>query len=300
MGGIPPSYQRNFPMKFIYWNLRGIANDPTQNILKRYVQVHNPEVLCISEPFVSLDYVHSSFWRSMNFVSVCTNDRGLALPNLWIFCKDVLLSSIQILSVSDQHVSFSIGLDSVFSVFTAVYAKTTIAGRQDLWSDISEVKRRFVAGPWLVFGDFNAVLGAHEKKGGAPVSRLSCMDFQNMSDACELMHVDTKGAQFTWARRKGIRGNVELRLDRCLANLEWSDAWDQFGCSTLPRLCSDHNPLLMTFSSKFGARQSIFRFRKMWIGHHDFHSFVANCWSSISTHGCRSANSSSAQVVSFA
>lgn len=217
-------------MKFIYWNLRGIANDPTQNILKRYVQVHNPEVLCISEPFVSLDSVHSSFWHSMNLVSVCTNDKGLALPNLWIFCKDALLSSIQILYASDQHVCFSITLDSVFSIFTAVYTKTTIAGRQGLWYDISEVKRRFVAGPWLVFGDFNAVLGAHEKKGGKYV-----------------LHVDTKGAQFTWARRKGIRGNVELRLDRCLANLKWIDAWDQFGCSTLPRLCSNHNPLLMSF-----------------------------------------------------
>lgn len=70
-------------MKIFYWNLRGIANVPTQDILKKFVRDHQPEVLCISEPFISLDSIPTHFWTSMNLVAVCTNDRGAALPNLW-------------------------------------------------------------------------------------------------------------------------------------------------------------------------------------------------------------------------
>ncbi|KAL6182027.1 hypothetical protein ACLB2K_043450 [Fragaria x ananassa] len=105
-----------------------------------------------------------------------------------------------------------------------VYARTIVVGRRKLWEDITDVKGRFVNGPWLVFGDFNAVLGMHEKKGGGPVCKRSCEEFQVMSDVCELVHVDTKGAEFTWVRMRGLCGNVELRLDRSLASLEWLDA----------------------------------------------------------------------------
>ncbi|KAL6211828.1 hypothetical protein ACLB2K_017051 [Fragaria x ananassa] len=113
--------------------------------------------------------------------------------------------------------------------------------------------------------DFNVILGAHEKKkGGAPVCRQSYEEFQAMTDVCELIHFATRGAEFTWVRRSGVRGNVEERLDCCLANLPWLDNWDSFDCCTLPRLCSDHNPIMMTFSNVFGARQSLFRFRRMW------------------------------------
>ncbi|KAK9912297.1 hypothetical protein M0R45_036167 [Rubus argutus] len=161
-----------------------------------------------------------------------------------------------------------------------------ICSYHKLWEDITDVKGHFVTGPWLVFGDFNADLGAHEKKGGAPLSRRSCEEFLAMSDVCELVHVNTKGTKFTWVHRQGIRGNVELRLNRRLADLEWLDTWDQFDCGSLPRICSDHNPLMMSFSKFSGARYSLFRFRKMWLDHKDFMEYVKNYWLSTSSFGC--------------
>lgn len=277
-------------MKIFYWNLCGIANSPTQDILKKFVRDHHPDIICISEPFVSLDSIPSQFWTSMNLVAVCTNDRGAALPNLWVFCKLSLLHSVAVISRTDQQVSIGVVLDSVHCVLTSVYARTSMEGRRQLWIDIASIKENFVSGPWLVFGDFNAILGAHEKKGGAPVCRRSCEEFQAMTDICELVHVDTKGAEFTWVRRRGGRGNVEVRLDRCLASLSWLDCWDSFDCCTLPRLCSDHNPLLMSFSNTFGAHQSLFRFRRMWLEHGGFHGFVQQCWDSVQMHGCPLTN----------
>ncbi|KAK9949956.1 hypothetical protein M0R45_005463 [Rubus argutus] len=264
-------------MKILYWNLRGIANVATQDAIKEFVRAHNPEVLCIAEPFVALDSIPVSFWHSLGMRVVCTNDRGSLLPNLWVFCKLSLIPWIRVLFTSDQQISLQVMFDGVNCFLSAVYARTIMAGRRKLWEDITDVKGRFVTGPWLVFGDFNAVLGAHEKKGGASICRRSCEEFQAMSDVCELVHVDTKGAEFTWVRRRGLRGNVELRLDRCLANLDWMDVWDQFDCCTLPRICSDHNPLLMSFSKISGPHFSLFRFRKMWIEHRDFMSFVSTC-----------------------
>ncbi|KAL6124854.1 hypothetical protein ACLB2K_077362 [Fragaria x ananassa] len=156
-------------------------------------------------------------------------------------------------AILDQQISLQVTLDSVVTVFTAVYAKTTMIQRRALWLDLANVMSRFVHGPWLVVGDFNAVLGSNEKKGGAHVCARSCEEFQAMSDICQLVHIDTKGAQFTWARRRGVR---------------------------------DRNPLTMSFSKDFGARQSLFRFQKMWVEHTKFKDFVRHCWGSVVTYGC--------------
>lgn len=78
---------------------------------------------------------------------------------------------------TDQQVTAQVMLDSVSCFLTVVYARTTIAARRTLWFDITEVKGRFVSGPWLVCGDFNALLRAHEKKGGSPICQCSCEEF---------------------------------------------------------------------------------------------------------------------------
>ena len=119
-------------MRVLYWNIRGIANVPSQDALKQFVRVHNPEVLCIAEPFVALTSIPLSFWRSLGMRFVGANDRGSALPNLWVFCKTSLAPWIRVWSTSDQQVSLQVMFDSVNCFLTAVYARTTISGRAEV------------------------------------------------------------------------------------------------------------------------------------------------------------------------
>lgn len=64
--------------------------------------------------------------------------------------------------------------------------------RRQLWQDLVDVS--LFGGPWMVIGDFNAVLGAHEKSGGCPPMRLACKEFKRMSDSCDLIYLDTTGS----------------------------------------------------------------------------------------------------------
>lgn len=66
--------------------------------------------------------------------------------------------------------------------------------------------------PWFFIGDFNYVLGAHEKTGLAPYS-ISCLEFCQAIDAANLIEVNTRGAFFTWARM-GAMSFVESKLDK--------------------------------------------------------------------------------------
>ena len=263
-------------MKILFWNARGLGNSPTRRVLRRMVSRYQPLLLGLSEPFVQLSSIKSSFWKSLRLSPVAVNDRGARKPNIWLLCHQSLQPHL--LLATKQQLTISCIFDSVTCIITWVYAKTTATESRQLWDDLFRVKNSFVQGPWLVLGDFNCVLGAHEKRGGILPKAVSCSDFQAMSTSCDLFHLPTKGMPFTWTNKRGVGRLVEMRLDRCLINMSWIDVWCNSDCTTLTRTSSDYCPLLVCFSKLVVSRPCPFRFQRMWIDHPGFMNLVANVW----------------------
>ncbi|KAL6126088.1 hypothetical protein ACLB2K_074139 [Fragaria x ananassa] len=211
------------------------------------------------------------------------NDRGDQSPNIWLICDQAIQPTL--LLATEQQLTISCTLDNVSCVMTWVYAKTTTSERRRLWEDLLHIKNNFVQGPWIVLGDFNCVLGAHEKRGGILPNAISCSEFQDMSSNCELVHLPTKGLPYTWTNRRGVNVSVEMRLDRCLSNFSWMDAWRNLECTTLPRYSSDNCPLLVSFSKLILNQRSPFRFQLMWLDNPNFLSLVSDVWQSAQFYG---------------
>lgn len=64
-----------FDMKLIYWNIRGLAKAASRQALKSFCLSHNPDLLFISEPWINIEQVPSSFWRSLRLKPFTLNDR---------------------------------------------------------------------------------------------------------------------------------------------------------------------------------------------------------------------------------
>ncbi|XP_019430885.1 PREDICTED: uncharacterized protein LOC109338180, partial [Lupinus angustifolius] len=126
--------------------------------------------------------------------------------------------------------------------------------------------------------DFNVVLGAHECKG----SRLPCRgpseEFKSFSNSANLIHLDTRGAPYTWSNRRSVSALTEKRLDMTLCNDDWLHSWNQVSCCTLPRIASDYHPILLYATTDSIAKKSPFRFHKMWLTHHDCKRVVMESW----------------------
>lgn len=73
----------------------------------------------------------------------------------------------------------------------------------------------------MVIGDFNAVIGSHEKRRGPPPLSISCDEFTAFTDMCDLIHMDIDGAEFTWTNGSQARSRINFRLDRALCNVAW-------------------------------------------------------------------------------
>lgn len=97
-----------------------------------------------------------------------------------------------------------------------------------------------------------------------------------MTETCEFVHIDAIGSLHTWAR--GGDNPMDLRLDRAICSTDWFDSWANLSCLVLPRIASDHNPLLFSSSNSSLTGPKPFRFSSPWIRHPEFLETVSNSW----------------------
>ena len=84
------------------------------------------------------------------------------------------------------------------------------------------------------------------------------------------------GQPFTWQIR-----TLKRRLDRVIMNREWLPRFGETIVKHLPKLKSNHIPLLLDFNliSLAENNSKPFKFLAPWLLHKDFKDFLLNAWS---------------------
>lgn len=86
--------------------------------------------------------------------------------------------------------------------------------RKELWLNLIDINHNKQNLPWIVLGDFNAVLPPNNKKGGVPLSYNDYKLFLNCVNDSELIEIPISGSPFTWHKH-----DVHERLDWSFAML---------------------------------------------------------------------------------
>jgi hypothetical protein len=262
-------------MIVLYWNVRGFGNPDTRVALNNFYLSHKPNFIFLAEPMISFSQVPSGYWHNIGVNKSCLNNRGHLLPNLWALWSDEV--QVSVIFISDQCIAIEVSWQQASVFIAAIYANTSYLIRRQLWADLTYLQGSF-QGPWLFIGDFNAVMGAHEKRGRWPPTAASCLDFGNWSNANLLTHLPTSGPLLTWSNGRFGNANVALRLDRSICNEDWLAFWRVTCCCTLVRHQSDHHPLLLTADVATVRHAIPFKFYKSWTSHEDCRQLVLDTW----------------------
>lgn len=132
--------------------------------------------------------------------------------------------------------------------------------------------------PWLVIGDFNEVTCQNEKFGGRRINYRKVNMYVNAMNYCKLIDLGYNGSKFTWTNKR--RNNPILeRLDRGWSNGAWCSKFPNASLWHLPRVTSDHCPLLLKLDNptpRHGPKP--FRFEPMWFRDPSFDQTVDRVW----------------------
>ncbi|XP_075670458.1 uncharacterized protein LOC142640275 [Castanea sativa] len=76
--------------------------------------------------------------------------------------------------------------------------------------------------PWVVIGDFNEIMNAKEKEGGASQPPQQMAQFNSAIDFRRLKELEFVGPLFTLIYQRGDNYQIKEQLDRALVTLDWS------------------------------------------------------------------------------
>ena len=229
-------------MRCLFWNIRGIGNLETQIHLFHLIKSNKPDFLFLAEPIVSFNSLPGWYWKRLNLHNNAVNFNNC---NSTLWCLWNKKHNVTTLHNTAQCIAFTFIEEGTPNFIAAIYASTFYVNRRELWLDLSNLLNNH-HGPWMFLGDFNSILGAHEKFGGRLPLRIACSDFINWTNVHSLVHLDTNGAKFTWTNKREGGALIKQRLDRTICNDSWLDHWSVVSCNTLIKCHSDHFPLLLT------------------------------------------------------
>ncbi|CAL8115937.1 unnamed protein product [Prunus armeniaca] len=170
-------------------------------------------------------------------------------------------------------------MDAKRWLLTVVYASPCSNVRTSLWKYFDGLAAVCNL-PWLLIGDFNDIVCGDEKLGGN--LDVGGQHFIEWLDRNHLIDLGFSGSNFTWCNKRGEKDIIWKLLDRGLYNIDWRFLFSEAHLSHLPRVNSDHCPIMVKFfSNHLPATESMpFRFQAMWLSHPRFSEFLSGLWNS--------------------
>ncbi|GLT67469.1 hypothetical protein SLA2020_397770 [Shorea laevis] len=202
---------------------------------------------------------------------------------IWVLWDDSRFS-VDILSKGPQviHALVKVCSHPYFANFnwylSAVYARPQFEIRCKLWDNLREFSQ-IINGPWLVIGDFNDITTQSEKFGGNPCPSYRIQTYTDCMSFCNLLDLGFNGPKFTWVNKRNSNHLIRERLDRAWGNPPWKINFPEATIYHLPRLSSDHCPILLSLNPTVPfLRNKPFRLEKFWLEHESFKELVVAEW----------------------
>ncbi|GKV49594.1 hypothetical protein SLEP1_g56334 [Rubroshorea leprosula] len=122
--------------------------------------------------------------------------------------------------------------------------KPHVAMKDICWDQLHALAQH-VDDNWVVMGDFNDILLVEEASPRAARGFVRAQCFRDRLSSCGLHSTEPLGCKYTWLRKQNGKVLLRERLDRALFNLRALEFLPKAKVINLPRLCSDHHPVLL-------------------------------------------------------
>ncbi|KAK0592822.1 hypothetical protein LWI29_026048 [Acer saccharum] len=264
-------------MSFCTWNVRGAGKKGFPKIISDLRNIYKFDVIAILEPRISgsraLKVVNNLGFSDKFLVEASGFSGGIWL--LWNSDR----VKLQVVASSRHSITAIVAEGDRFWVLTIVYANPSVVTRRKLWGYLSAIRNCF-KGPWVVMGDFNEITNSAKKRGGR--GYFSNSGFGDWINENKLVDLGFIGHKYTWMTKRGVGEDIWVRLDRAICSVEWRVAFGEGYVRHLPRVSSDHCPIMLCLYSSHIPRGPFkpFRFEAMWLKHKEFDNVVRCNWGS--------------------
>lgn len=92
------------------------------------------------------------------------------------------------------------------------------------------------------------------------------------------MNLGFIGPSFTWTNKRMGLANISERLDRAVASLDWRTMFLEAVVSRLPRISSNHCPILLNLYGTQASLPEPFHFEECWLQDSSCFPIISKAW----------------------
>ncbi|XP_031127486.1 uncharacterized protein LOC116029577 [Ipomoea triloba] len=270
-------------MTIISWNYRGVVNGRVRRHVKELLITSKADVLCLMEIRSPKVQGMTSLVNSLGYTnSFVVEPIGFAGGLLVVWKQGQI--DLSVVSNLSQAIHTRIKNGSQEILFTFAYVRPNPFAKAHFWEYCKGIGSNLNV-PWIVMGDLNDIAKVEEQWGSDSVNNTNLERFVDAYGSCGLIDPGYSGQKFTWSRMVGNRVTQMRRLDRVLWNVEAQLAFPKGKTVVLPRLSSDHNPLLFIDVAGTPPNNNCRpkRFEAAWLSRDDY----GNIWKDATRPGTR-------------
>jgi exonuclease III len=264
-------------LKIVSWNVRGLNDKDKRLRMRHLIKLWKADVICLQETKMAefSRRVIQSLWGNQHVDWTSLGSNGAAGGILLMWDRRMVEKVEEVAGNYSLSCKFRSVFDQFEWIFTGVYGPNLDNERGFLWEELAGLISWWDA-PWCIGGDFNVVRFPSEKSGMAVLSP-AMNDFSDFISELGLLDLPLEGGLFTWSNNREFP--AKSRIDRFLISSEWADHFGLVNQRRLPRLLSDHYPIILDCGRIVGGR-SPFRFENMWLKVDGFVDRVRGWWES--------------------
>ena len=233
-------------LKLISWNVRGLNEVDKRLQIRNLLLSWKADIVCLQE--TKLEWITRGIVRS---IWSCPYVDWLYLGFDGASGGILLIWNSRVVEKVEEAVGhFSVSCkfknvgDQFEWAFTGVYGPNLNNRRRLMWEELTGLINWWDL-PWCLGGDFNIIRFPSERLGAASFSK-AMYQFSDFVSLHGLMDIHMEGGLYTWSNTSSASW-----LDRFLFSPLLADHFTQFTQKRMPRVLSDHFPILLEGGSQF-------------------------------------------------
>lgn len=260
-------------MNIVAWNCCGIGGPRKRQLLISLLQSTRTNLIFLAETKCSLSkskrYLPQMPLPNYDFVP----SRGRS-GELWILWDNNTKLEVNSKSRNVIHAVVTQPDKSKWDLI-CVYGDPAHTKNEEVWRRILGITMEGKS--VCVLGDFNAILSEEDKHGGDPILNSNSRKFRRFMFEAQLIDLGFKGPAYTWTNKQNSSHAIYKRLDRVLANVQWTQSHPEATVHHLPRIHSDHSPILLR-TRRHTRSTKKFKMESWWFMEEGFQEVWLHAW----------------------